>query len=265
LKTASSYIYYDDNDVIDVIITINYNDLEGLKKTTQSVFSQTFKDIEYIVIDGGSVDGTVDIINKYKDRLFYTISAPDPGIFDAMNKGIQAATGEWILFLNAGDVFHEKLDLATIKFEWPNNTEFVVFPFVIEGDFQPILPDLAVRFGMPTSHQAMLISSKIAKQFKLNSKYKVAADYELFLKRKIQNNDCVYVEHIILSRVLPGGYSAENLNTMRREYQKIIFDHLGTFKALAYYFWSRPLFFKLIKAILPTPLFFKLKNSLRQL
>jgi glycosyltransferase involved in cell wall biosynthesis len=247
------------------VITVTHNCASLIQKTFENVLMKDATLLEYIVIDGGSVDGTVDIINNYKDRLFYTLSEPDSGIYDAMNKGIQAATGEWILFLNAGDVFHEKLDLATIKFEWPNNTEFVVFPFVIEGDFQPRLPDLTVRFGMPTSHQAMLISSKIAKQFKLNSKYKVAADYEFFLRRKIQNNDCVYVENIILARVLPGGYSAENLNIMRKEYQKIIFDHLGTLKALVYYFWSRPLFFKLIKAILPTPLFFKLKNSLRQL
>ena len=245
------------------VITVTYNCASLIQKTFENVLMKDATFVEYIVIDGGSVDGTVNIINKYRDRLSYTISAPDSGIYDAMNKGIQAATGEWILFLNAGDVFHEKLDLATIKFEWPNNTEFVVFPFVIEGDFQPILPDLTVRFGMPTSHQAMLISSKIAKQFKLNSKYKVAADYEFFLSRKMQNNDCVYVENIILARVLPGGYSAENLNTMRKEYQKIIFDHLGTYKALVYYFWSRPLFFKLIKAILPTSLFFKLKNSLK--
>jgi glycosyltransferase involved in cell wall biosynthesis len=247
------------------VITVTHNCASLIQKTFENVLMKDATLLEYIVIDGGSVDGTVDIINNYKDRLSYTLSEPDSGIYDAMNKGIQAATGEWILFLNAGDIFHEKLDLATIKFEWPNNTEFVVFPFVIEGDFQPRLPDLAVRFGMPTSHQAMLISSKIAKQFKLNSKYKVAADYEFFLRRKMLNNDCVYVEHIILSRVLPGGYSAENLSTMRKEYQKIIFDHLGTLKALAYYFWSRPLFFKLIKTILPTRLFFKLKNSLRQL
>ena len=247
------------------VITVSFNCVNLITSTLENVSDQDSSIVEHIVIDGNSTDGTFEVLNQQKEKLAYFVSEHDSGIYDAMNKGIQAATGEWILFLNAGDVFHEKLDLATIKFEWPNNAEFVVFPFVIEGDFQPRLPDLTVRFGMPTSHQAMLISSRIAKQFKLNSKYKVAADYEFFLRRKMLNNDCVYVENIILSRVLPGGYSAENLNTMRREYQKIIFDHLGTFKALAYYFWSRPLFFKLIKAILPTPLFFKLKNSLRQL
>jgi glycosyltransferase involved in cell wall biosynthesis len=245
------------------VITVTYNCASLIQKTLENVLMQDESIVEYIVIDGGSADGTVDIINKYKDRFACTISEPDDGIYDAMNKGVSFATGDWILFLNAGDVFHEKLQLASFKFEWPINTEFVVFPFVIEGDFQPKLPDLTVRFGMPTSHQAMFISSKIAKQFKLNSNYKVAADYEFFLKRKLQNNDCVQVENIVLARVLPGGYSAENFNTMRKEYQKIIFDHLGMSKALVYYFWSRPFVFKVIKTIMPVSLFNRLKKQFR--
>jgi glycosyltransferase involved in cell wall biosynthesis len=247
------------------VITVSYNCLILITKTLDSVSAQDPSIVEHIVIDGNSSDGTLEAIKKYRERLAYFISEDDVGIYDAMNKGIQAATGEWILFLNAGDIFHEKIELARLKFKWPHNTEFVVFPFVIEGDYQEKLPDLTKRFGMPTSHQAMLISSKIAKQFKLNKNYKVAADYEFYLKRIMQNNDCVYVENITLVRVLPGGYSAENFNRMRREYQSIIFNHLGIGNAFIYYFWSRPLFFKLIKAILPTHLFYKLKNSFRQL
>lgn len=85
------------------IITINLNNKVGLQKTIQSVMSQEFREYEHIVIDGNSCDGSKDLIDKYKDNLFYTISEPDSGIYNAMNKGIKKATGDYCLFLNSGD------------------------------------------------------------------------------------------------------------------------------------------------------------------
>jgi len=93
------------NNVVITIITVVYNGVEFIERTIQSVASQTHKYIEYIIIDGGSTDGTVDIIKAYKDNITYWVSEPDKGIYDAMNKGIRAATGDWINFLNAGDTF----------------------------------------------------------------------------------------------------------------------------------------------------------------
>lgn len=87
------------------IITVCYNAIGGIEKTILSVLGQSYSNIEYIVIDGASTDGTVDVINKYADKIAYFVSEPDGGIYDAMNKGIRVATGEWINFLNAGDVF----------------------------------------------------------------------------------------------------------------------------------------------------------------
>lgn len=87
------------------VITVCYNAIHGIEKTIQSVLSQSYNDIEYIVIDGGSNDGTVDVIRRYMDKIAYFVSEPDGGIFDAMNKGVRAATGEWINFLYANDVF----------------------------------------------------------------------------------------------------------------------------------------------------------------
>ncbi len=87
------------------IITVCYNAIEGIEKTIQSVIGQSYLCIEYIVVDGASTDGTVDVVRKYADNIDYFVSEPDGGIYDAMNKGIKAATGEWIIFLNAGDTF----------------------------------------------------------------------------------------------------------------------------------------------------------------
>ncbi|HDY89306.1 MAG TPA: glycosyltransferase, partial [bacterium] len=89
------------------IITVTYNAEACLEKTIQSVINQTYKNIEYIIIDGGSSDKTLSIIKKYKKYIKYCISEPDKGIYDAMNKGIKIAKGDYINFLNAGDFYYE--------------------------------------------------------------------------------------------------------------------------------------------------------------
>ena len=87
------------------IITVNYNNLEGLKKTVESVKNQTYQKFEYIVIDGGSYDGSLEFIKDNESLLDYWVSEPDSGVYQAMNKGIEKATGEYLLFLNSGDHF----------------------------------------------------------------------------------------------------------------------------------------------------------------
>ena len=104
------------------IITVVYNGEEFLEETVLSVLNQSYKNIEYIIIDGGSTDGTVDIIKKYEDEIDYWVSEADKGIYDAMNKGIDVATGEWINFINAGDkLLHlEEKDLKNNRHTFTN-------------------------------------------------------------------------------------------------------------------------------------------------
>lgn len=90
------------------VITVVFNDVAHIRKTMESFFSQTWEEKEYIVIDGGSTDGTADIIREYADQLAYWCSEPDGGIYDAMNKGIDHCTGNWINILNSGDVFADE-------------------------------------------------------------------------------------------------------------------------------------------------------------
>lgn len=96
------------NNPLISVVTVSYNAVGTIEQTLLSVINQTYPNIEYIIIDGGSTDGTVDIIKKYADEIVYWISEPDKGIYDAMNKGIKKANGEWINFINAGDSYYDK-------------------------------------------------------------------------------------------------------------------------------------------------------------
>lgn len=96
------------------IITINYNNAEGLRKTMASLFNQTYADYEFIVIDGGSNDGSVNFIQEREDRISFWCSEPDKGIYNAMNKGVFHARGEYLIFMNSGDIFHNQDALSKV-------------------------------------------------------------------------------------------------------------------------------------------------------
>ena len=106
------------------IITVNYNNCQGLERTINSIAKQSYRDIEYIVIDGGSIDDSVEIIKKNESVISLWVSEKDNGIYNAMNKGIKYATGEWIIMMNAGDIFNNESVLQNIM----NNNEIMKNP-----------------------------------------------------------------------------------------------------------------------------------------
>ena len=101
-------------DPLFSIITVSYNAKESIEDTINSIVNQTYSNFEYIIVDGGSTDGTLDIIRKYEDKISYWISEPDNGIYDAMNKGLAICKGEWINFMNSGDLFYNDHVLVDI-------------------------------------------------------------------------------------------------------------------------------------------------------
>ena len=166
------------------IITVCYNAILGIEKTIKSIVGQTYPEIEYIVIDGGSTDGTLDVIYKYRDKISYFVSEPDGGIYDAMNKGIGVATGEWINFMNAGDKFSSDTILETVFGDDINKEIGVIYGDVCVKDLkgsvyvQPAMPLIFLNRAMPFCHQSSFVKKEIIKEFDL--KYKICADYYFF-------------------------------------------------------------------------------------
>lgn len=105
------------------VITVCYNVVDTIEETIKSVINQNYNNYEYIIIDGGSNDGTVDIIEKYKDKIAYMVSEKDSGIYDAMNKGFNHSTGEWVIYVNSGDGFYDNMALSHLVMD-KNITEY---------------------------------------------------------------------------------------------------------------------------------------------
>jgi glycosyltransferase involved in cell wall biosynthesis len=181
------------------IVTVNFNNSLGLESTIVSVINQTNQDFEYIVIDGGSTDGSVDIINNYSGKISQWVSENDSGIYNAMNKGIARAKGEFLIFLNSGDSFSDNTILErclnVIK-QFPGYSIYYGDMYLanVEGQelrklrTHPEKLDLKFFKADTINHQASLIRADLFHQFGLYpEQHKVASDYWLYLKSLLNN------------------------------------------------------------------------------
>lgn len=203
------------------IITISYNSQETIEDTIKSVINQTYKNIEYIIVDGGSTDNTINIINKYKDRISTIISEPDKGIYDAMNKGVNLATGELIGILNSDDFYinenviseiqkHIKendaiyADLVYVDKENTNKTiRYWKSGKYKKGDF--------LKGWMPPHPTFFLRKSIYEKYGTYNLSLKSAADYELMLRMIHKENISLSYYPEVITKMRVGGQSNSNI------------------------------------------------------
>ncbi|HEY5587665.1 MAG TPA: glycosyltransferase family 2 protein [Candidatus Paceibacterota bacterium] len=172
------------------IITICLNEKNKIEKTINSVVSQSFNDFEYIIIDGGSSDGTVEVISKFISKLSYFCSEKDNGIYSAMNKGIEHTHGEYLLFLNGGDYLNGNNVLQKIFQNMPN--EDIIFGDLIFKEssseeslksFKDVKINKRYLYNFYIPHSASLIKRDLFLKYGLyNSHYKIAGDYEFFLR-----------------------------------------------------------------------------------
>ncbi len=197
------------------IITINYNNRDGLQKTIDSVLAQTWKDFEWIVIDGGSTDGSRELIEQYQEHFAYYCSEPDRGVYHAMNKGIAKAQGEYLNFMNSGDTFYEKDTLQKV-FNKKRSADILygdclmIFENRKELRRYPQPMELYALYGRPICHQAMMIRTLLLKDVGYDESYKICADYKHLLEVTMNGATFEHVGVVVCQYDTSGISSAKN-------------------------------------------------------
>ncbi|ARV13802.1 glycosyltransferase family 2 protein [Polaribacter sp. SA4-12] len=210
------------------IITINYNNLEGLKRTITSVANQTYKDFEYVIIDGGSIDGSADYIESKNNNIDYWVSEKDSGIYNAMNKGIEVANGEYLLFLNSGDELYsnnvlqenyndihtEDLIYFNICQVFETSTNIYSYP-----DYLSYKTFLAGTIGHPTT----LIKRSLFHKFGVyDESLKIVSDWKFFFILVVKFNVSRRKINKTLSNFYTNGISSMDVSLVNFERNKVI-------------------------------------------
>lgn len=229
------------------IITVTYNAEAVLEDTIQSVISQTYRHVEYIVVDGASKDKTLSVIERYRNHIAQVVSEPDKGLYDAMNKGIQLATGDYLCFLNAGDSFREDDTLQKMVYTLPGGE----LPDVIYGE--TALVDKERRFvrmrrlsapktltwksfrqGMLVCHQAFFANRSLVEPYDL--KYRFSADFDWCI-RIMKKAKTLHNTHLTLIDYLDEGMTTRNRNASLKERFRIMARHYGWTSTVARHAW----------------------------
>jgi glycosyltransferase involved in cell wall biosynthesis len=215
------------------VITIVYNNVRDIERTMLSVLNQTYTGIEYIVVDGASNDGTLEIIKQHGNRIAKLISEKDKGIYDAMNKGLALATGNYVIFMNSGDEFYADDTVARVFATAPDadiyygETEMVNDVRESLGQRRHQAPDKfnwrSFKYGMSVSHQAIYIKRSLAEPYDLQ--YQLSADIDWIIRAAKKAKKIVKVDGYV-AKYLVGGMSKakhkqsllERFDIMKRHY-----------------------------------------------
>ena len=216
------------------IITINYNNKEGLKRTIESVINQSFRDFEYIVIDGGSTDGSLDILHEYNADITYWVSEPDKGIYNAMNKGIDKASGEFINFMNSGDCYYDREVLMNIA-NSGLNTDMIIgkdywYNPKTGKDFATILPlklEMFTFYKGSLPHQSTFFKRVLFREEKYDETLKVVSDWKFYIHSIISKGCSVsYFNSIICRKDLEDGVGYSQAELAKSEKKSFIASFL---------------------------------------
>lgn len=228
------------NDKVTVV-TVSYNADKVIEPTIKSVINQTYSNFEYIIIDGGSTDNTLNIITKYSDKISAWSSEPDKGIYDGMNKGLRRATGDWIIFMNAGDRFLHKNVLKNFfeEKEWEDNIAVVYgnsyrtngIHAKIELVDSPFWENKSYLHGNGICHQASFVKRNIALQYPFDLKFKHAADMKMFHDIYYVGYKFEYIQETVCLFDVTDSFGKRNPWSGIRD-QAMILDRYGT---ISYY------------------------------
>lgn len=229
------------------VITVCYNAEATLEDTIQSVISQTYHHLEYIIVDGASKDRTMDIVNRYRERISVVVSEPDKGLYDAMNKGIRLATGDYLCFLNAGDSFHEDDTLQQMV----HSIHTLQLPDVLYGETELVdheghflrmrrlqapehLTWKSFRQGMLVCHQAFFARRDLVMPYDL--RYRFSADFDWCIKIMKQSK-VLHNTHLTLIDYLSEGMTTRNHKASLKERFRIMVRHYGWASTVAFHLW----------------------------
>ncbi|HOW82094.1 MAG TPA: glycosyltransferase family 2 protein [Spirochaetota bacterium] len=220
------------------IITVVKNDEANIERTIKSVLSQTYPFIQYIIIDGSSNDGTLNVIEKYSPHIDLIISEHDEGIYDAMNKGVNNATGEWVFFLNSGDEFHDEHVLSKLSRYFPGNISLIFGDvIVIESDGKRVIQKhkkMSRHFLLKKTicHQSILFKKELFSQIGLfNTDYNIKADYDWLLRYYFKNKKNSLYINLEVTRFLKGGFS-DDANKDRIEKMRLVKEYFTSWEYL---------------------------------
>ncbi|MBT8523623.1 glycosyltransferase [Polynucleobacter paneuropaeus] len=206
------------------IITVCFNAEKTIRSTLKSIISQKFKDYEFIVVDGGSTDNTLNILNEYKNYIDIKISEPDQGIYHAMNKAIALSSSEWLVFMNADDVFYSDDVLKEIFSFNLNKYNLVIGDYNDgRGDRKALnLNKNTLLYGMPTTHQSIIFRKK---DYFYNLKYKIAGDYDYLWQYFNSEDFNTFYYDKKISKININGISREKRILNSLEFYKISQDY----------------------------------------
>ncbi|WP_461788844.1 glycosyltransferase family 2 protein [Pedobacter sp.] len=216
------------------VITIVYNNAKDIERTMLSVLNQTYGNIEYIVIDGASTDGTLAIIKKHEDRLAKLVSEKDSGIYDAMNKGLALATGDYVLFMNSGDEIYDPATVERVFATAPNadiyygETEMYDENWKSLGRRRHQAPETftwrSFKYGMSISHQAIYIRRSLTEPYNLTYKYSADIDWIIKIAKKASS---IVNTHLYVAKYLVGGISKKKHSESLKERFQIFNNYYG--------------------------------------
>jgi glycosyltransferase involved in cell wall biosynthesis len=230
------------------VITVTYNAGKVLEDTILSVISQTYHHVEYIIIDGGSKDNTLSLVDKYRTNIHVLVSEPDKGLYDAMNKGMALATGDYICFLNAGDSFHEDDTLQQIVHSMIESSQL---PDVVYGETAlvdsrrhfvrmrrlaapEILTWKSFKQGMLVCHQAFIAKRTFSEPYDLQ--YRFSADFDWCI-RVMKKAYTLHNTHLVLIDYLDEGMTTQNRKASLKERFHIMAKHYGLISTVAHHAW----------------------------
>ncbi len=241
--TKDELIYGDRYPVVS-IVTVVYNSVADIEATIRNVFDLSYSKLQYIIIDGGSTDGTLEILEKYKNKIDLVISEPDKGIYDAMNKSIDYCSGEWIVFMNSGDIFNSNTTIDEVfqNFAFDEDEVLIYGKHKVAYGKKIVLkatiPLTELWKGMTIQHQSIFIRKTLLQRYPFNLDYKFAADFDLVFNCYSKGLGIRFVD-VFVSIVSANGVSESNSTMTYTEFKNISMQYGSEKHHISrYYFYA---------------------------